>query len=52
MLCPDFALGVSDAERSYPQVSNKVMKPADDDAMSQSPERVAPQPPEKEQCDA
>ena len=52
MLCPDFALSVSDAERSYPQASTKVMKPADNEAMSQSPERVAPKPPEKEQCDA
>ena len=48
MLCPDFALSVSDAEPDHPSPRRPRARRPETEALTQSPERLAPEPPEKE----
>ena len=48
MLCPDFALSVSDAESSYPRPQRRRSRHPNGESLNQSPERLAPVPVEKE----
>jgi 2-oxoglutarate ferredoxin oxidoreductase subunit delta len=48
MLCPDFALSVSDAETRSPDPQRRNGRRPSGESLTQSPERLAPEPAEKE----